>query len=86
MVTIAKWAEEAGADQVALVSVPFLSQENPQIKKFLMQWLVANKAIFSEIDANIFVTGLLFSLQDRSVIIRDLAEILLNVVMPLAKW
>jgi hypothetical protein len=36
MVALAKWAEEAGADQVALMSVPFLSQENPEIKGELM--------------------------------------------------
>ena len=51
-----------------------------------MNWLINNQATLQSIDVKPYVPALLACLQDRNADIRNNAEIIFDIVMPIAKW
>lgn len=86
LTALEKWSKEAGPEIVATVACPFLLQDNPELKGELLNWLIKNQATLQSIDVKPYVPALLNCLQDRNADIRNNAEILFDIVMPIAKW
>lgn len=74
MISINRWAEEAGADIVIVYSAGPLNTDNPELRSELLRWLLDHKGYFKDLDMKSFITGTLACLQDRSAQIRTLAE------------
>ena len=83
LATIDKWAAETGAECIIMyVAVP-LTQDNPEMRTELLNWLLAHKDTFAKCDVKPMVPGIINCLQDKSANIRNAAEILFGEVVEL---
>ena len=81
MLTLNKWADEAGADIVIIYSAGPINTDNPELRSELLRWLLDHKALFKVVDMKPHIQGVLACLQDRSAQIRALAESMFSEVV-----
>ena len=83
LATIDKWAVETGAECIIMYVAGPLTQENPEMRTELLNWLLAHKETFARCDVKPMVPGIINCLQDKSANIRNAAEVLFGEVVEL---
>ena len=76
LAAIDKWSQEAGPESIINQTATPLTQENPELRTELLNWLLAHKENLPKCDLKPMVQGILGCLQDRSSGIRNAAELL----------
>lgn len=81
LATLDKWSAEIGAENVINYVPSALNQDNPELRTELLNWLLAHKESLSKSDLKPMAPGIISCLQDRTVNIRNAAELLFGEVV-----
>ena len=81
-----KWADVIGPETVINYLIPLLAQENPEMRQEGMTWIKKHNDAISKGDVKEFVKPLVACLSDKSPAIRQLAESIIEEVMPITGY
>lgn len=81
LITLDKWADIVGLEQVINYIPPFLGYESLEIRNQLMNYIIKNSEAYMKSDLKCFVIPILQCLTDKNKEIRTLAEQILEITL-----
>lgn len=84
-----KWAEHCGAELIISMGGPMISQDNPELRTEMLQWIIKNKDSIKLCGADALkeiTKPLVECLSDKTPAIRNLTDEVICSVMPLTGY
>lgn len=81
-----KWAEQVGPEIVINHVGALLVQENPELRNEALTWIIKNKDAIKNTEVKELVKPMVSCLNDKSPGIRNMAEQIINDIMPLTGY
>jgi len=81
-----KWADTNGPESLINYLIPLLAQENPELRTEGLTWIKKNNDSIKLGDVKEFVKPLVACLSDKSPVIRQMVESVIEEVMPITGY